>query len=664
MPLRHLPRDSREVSVVSTSDSFKDGDSVKGGNVLAETALAFAEEHASTESMIRMDDGDLEALGLELEPGCSQYDPKQRRKEAAPSPGYVVGGLADSSSGGSSPSATEAAPESFGLGEPFMARPPKIPPKHETSSNNMKIRRINFTEMHNGGVGEDSARAFLGDNPSVHEGMMFLVTGHASPGLSSGERGGLFSSPVVKPLLPLLLPLKKHQDFKMPRHWILPSILAECSPRHFKDTLLWGESCNFDCSTRAEVDWFQAYQLAPAFLSREGNQGMAGLGGSPCGARLLVLQQNYLFEYPNEEDPSQRRERPLGFLCLHNAVVSYVPGSCIIKLEARASSADGEEETLHIAIATADPDTAISWAGLLRVVATLSVESLFDFDRSKTLGKGRFTTVMRGRRKRCRQLGSLCALKVVDKDAFFARVDAGNERSDTLCREIFAQAFLTTKQKDIDSVKPRIVRLLSVFETHKHVVLEMELMSGVDLFDKLSRGGCLSSEDAGALVCNVLKAVDFCISNGFAHRDIKLSNLIYPELATRPCDVRLADFGMAARAGSDGLLRGRCGTPGYVAPEILEATPNEGYSNYVDAFSVGVVAYTVLCGYEPFYGLNERELIRSNKEGFFEFHSPEWDEIDEDAKDMIAKLMEKNPEKRLTVAEALNHPWISRHCSN
>jgi serine/threonine protein kinase len=140
-------------------------------------------------------------------------------------------------------------------------------------------------------------------------------------------------------------------------------------------------------------------------------------------------------------------------------------------------------------------------------------------------------------------------------------------------------------------------------------VLEMELMSGTDLFDKLSSSGVLRDADAAGLVRNVLRAAAFCARRGMAHRDIKLANLIYPTAhasssssssnsGVSPSDVRLADFGMVGICDAQGLLHGRCGTPGYVAPEILHAAVHEGYPGNVDSFSVGVVAYTVLCGFE------------------------------------------------------------------
>lgn len=95
---------------------------------------------------------------------------------------------------------------------------------------------------------------------------------------------------------------------------------------------------------------------------------------------------------------------------------------------------------------------------------------------------------------------------------------------------------------------------------------------------------------------------------------------------TQACQdiMSLLDFGMAGFKDRENLLRGRCGTPGYVAPDILKAGVHEGYPLNVDMFSIGVVIYTLLCGYEPFYGTDDAQLIKSNKNVNYEFHLPEW----------------------------------------
>ncbi|KAG5181273.1 kinase-like domain-containing protein, partial [Tribonema minus] len=207
-----------------------------------------------------------------------------------------------------------------------------------------------------------------------------------------------------------------------------------------------------------------------------------------------------------------------------------------------------------------------------------------------------------------------------------------------------------------------IVRLRGAFETDAHLVLELELMSGGDLFDRLSGGGVLRDADAAALTAATLRAARFARRHGFCHRDIKLSNLIFPRRGAPPGSARLADFGMAGRVGAHGLLRGRCGTPGYVAPEILEAPPGAGYAaRGVDAFSIGAVAYTALCGYEPFYGDDDARLTAANRACAYEFHAPEWDGVPRDARDLVAALLQRDPARRASLDAALAHPWLRRH---
>ena len=113
---------------------------------------------------------------------------------------------------------------------------------------------------------------------------------------------------------------------------------------------------------------------------------------------------------------------------------------------------------------------------------------------------------------------------------------------------------------------------------------------------------------------------------------------------------------MSGFRSNDGLMYGRCGTPGYVAPDILKAGLREGYDANVDIFSIGVVIYTLLCGYEPFYGENDDELIKANKAVLYEFHSPEWDNISDDAKDFVQNCL--IPQGRFTPMEAADHPWL------
>merc|ERR1711868_294302 len=140
---------------------------------------------------------------------------------------------------------------------------------------------------------------------------------------------------------------------------------------------------------------------------------------------------------------------------------------------------------------------------------------------------------------------------------------------------------------------------------------------------------------------------------GVVHRDLKPENLLYysPDADSKI----ISDFGLSKMEES-GVMATACGTPGYVAPEVLAQKP---YGKAVDVWSIGVIAYILLCGYPPFYDENDANLFEQIKKAEYEFDSPYWDEISDSAKDFINHLMEKSPVKRYTCDEALDHPWIS-----
>uniref|UniRef100_A0A3B3XKG2 Protein kinase domain-containing protein n=1 Tax=Poecilia mexicana TaxID=48701 RepID=A0A3B3XKG2_9TELE len=118
----------------------------------------------------------------------------------------------------------------------------------------------------------------------------------------------------------------------------------------------------------------------------------------------------------------------------------------------------------------------------------------------------------------------------------------------------------------------------------------------------------------------------------------------------------ISDFGLSKMEGSGDVMSTACGTPGYVAPEVLAQKP---YSKAVDCWSIGVIAYILLCGYPPFYDENDSKLFEQILKADYEFDAPYWDDISDSAKDFISCLMEKDPSKRFTCEQALRHPWIA-----
>lgn len=143
------------------------------------------------------------------------------------------------------------------------------------------------------------------------------------------------------------------------------------------------------------------------------------------------------------------------------------------------------------------------------------------------------------------------------------------------------------------------------------------------------------------------------------HRDLKPENLLYADEAPN-APVKVADFGLSKESGQAMLTI--CGTPGYVAPEIILGKP---YNSAIDIWSVGVIAYILLAGYEPFYDeRGDTHIFRKIIKGDFEFHSPWWDDVSDDAKDFVSKLLKLDPNNRLTAKQALEHKWIKDGESN
>jgi serine/threonine-protein kinase CHEK2 len=150
------------------------------------------------------------------------------------------------------------------------------------------------------------------------------------------------------------------------------------------------------------------------------------------------------------------------------------------------------------------------------------------------------------------------------------------------------------------------------------------------------------------------------------HRDIKPENIL---LTDKDLHVKLADFGLAKIIGEESFTTTLCGTPSYVAPEILEDSKHRRYTRAVDIWSLGVVLYICLCGFPPFSDeLHTREnpysLTQQIKKGRFDYPSPYWDSVGDPALDLIDRMLTVDVEKRFTITDCLEHPWTTQAVLN
>ncbi|XP_065082502.1 calcium/calmodulin-dependent protein kinase type 1 [Ochlerotatus camptorhynchus] len=270
------------------------------------------------------------------------------------------------------------------------------------------------------------------------------------------------------------------------------------------------------------------------------------------------------------------------------------------------------------------------------------------------LGTGAFSEV---RLCEHRETGQAFAVKIIDKKAL-------KGKEDSLENEIRVLKRFSAKRQENDPDRtwfthPNIVQLFETYEDKSKVYLIMELVTGGELFDRIVEKGSYTEKDASYLIRQVLEAVDYMHEQGVVHRDLKPENLLYYNPA-EDSKIMISDFGLSKMEDS-GFMATACGTPGYVAPEVLAQKP---YGKAVDVWSIGVISYILLCGYPPFYDENDANLFAQILKGEFEFDSPYWDEISESAKDFIRNLMCVNVEKRFTCKLALAHPWISGNAAS
>ncbi|KAG2456520.1 DCLK1 kinase, partial [Polypterus senegalus] len=203
---------------------------------------------------------------------------------------------------------------------------------------------------------------------------------------------------------------------------------------------------------------------------------------------------------------------------------------------------------------------------------------------------------------------------------------------------------------------PNIVLLIEEMDTYNELYLVMELVKGGDLFDAITSTNKYTERDASGMLYNLASAIKYLHSLNIVHRDIKPENLLVYEHQDGSKSLKLGDFGLATLV--DGPLYTVCGTPTYVAPEIIAET---GYGLKVDIWAAGVITYILLCGFPPFRGSSDDQEVLFDQilMGQLDFPSPYWDNISDSAKELITMMLQVEVDQRFSALQVLEHPWVN-----
>ncbi|EEF46883.1 CBL-interacting serine/threonine-protein kinase 25 [Ricinus communis] len=257
------------------------------------------------------------------------------------------------------------------------------------------------------------------------------------------------------------------------------------------------------------------------------------------------------------------------------------------------------------------------------------------YEIGRLLGKGTFAKVYYGKNV---ETGESVAIKVISKD------------------QVKKEGMMEQIKREISIMRlvrhPNVVELKEVLATKTKIFFIMEYVRGGELFAKVAKGK-LKEDVARKYFQQLISAVDFCHSRGVSHRDLKPENLLLDENE----DLKVSDFGLSAlpeQLLNDGLLHTQCGTPAYVAPEVLRKKGYDG--SKADIWSCGVILYVLLAGFLPFQDENIMKMYRKVFKA--EFECPAW--FSTDAKRLISRLLVADPQRRITIPAIMRVPWFQK----
>mmetsp|Transcript_21499 Transcript_21499/g.38283 ORF Transcript_21499/g.38283 Transcript_21499/m.38283 type:complete len:476 (-) Transcript_21499:316-1743(-) len=273
---------------------------------------------------------------------------------------------------------------------------------------------------------------------------------------------------------------------------------------------------------------------------------------------------------------------------------------------------------------------------MVQVLPELTGNIVDFYEIGKELGKGQFGTTRLATHKKTRVPH---ACKTINK----AKLQSPDDIEDVR-REIAIMKHLS---------HPNIVKLSEVYEDKKFVHIVMEVCTGGELFDRIVERVYYSEKDAAAAVRTMAKIIEHCHSRGVIHRDLKPENFLLASV-DKDAAIKATDFGLSVYFKGGEFFKDIVGSAYYVAPEVLR----KRYNHEADIWSAGVILYILLSGVPPFWGNTEQEIFDSVLRGKPEFESDPWPKISEPAKNLVRKMLQPDPSKRITIKDVLKDPWL------
>eukprot|EP00485_Elphidium_margaritaceum_P004278 CAMPEP_0202696214 /NCGR_PEP_ID=MMETSP1385-20130828/9518_1 /ASSEMBLY_ACC=CAM_ASM_000861 /TAXON_ID=933848 /ORGANISM="Elphidium margaritaceum" /LENGTH=913 /DNA_ID=CAMNT_0049352331 /DNA_START=76 /DNA_END=2817 /DNA_ORIENTATION=- len=358
-------------------------------------------------------------------------------------------------------------------------------------------------------------------------------------------------------------------------------------------------------------------------------------------ARYYVIRDKFLYTFKKQNDPVG----PINVTFISGWYIKSVNDAQADKgwygiemtspTSDQQSTGDHEKNVGRKVLYSKSRSDRDEWVKCLQMAAaTISIKK--DYTIGKTLGKGHFSVVHLGTHK---ESGEECAVKIVDKSHIDAR------EKEALRNEIAMMRLVN---------HPCIIRMLDVYEDRKCIYMVMQLAPFGDFFNRWKKRKLFDEDVARVILWKLLDATQYLHSLGIVHRDLKPENILCLD-ETDDTKIVISDFGLSKFAAPHTEMTMPCGTLAYVAPEVLSM---KGYGRKVDLWSLGCIMHLLLRGVLPFDGHTKDEVVEKTLNKQLNLTHAKFARVSVEAKDLIAKLLIKDPNNRISLQQSLKHPWF------